>query len=146
MKQVLKFQKFIVSVSLLFLLTFSACEVGLGEAVDTSSPNVSITYPPASSTIRDSFIIAGICEDDKGVSSVKVSITNTDEGKSYGTYDASVSGNTWQVQLNEKGSGKYNGYLMPDGRYVAEVIATDGSGRQSGISSLSFDIDNTVPI
>ena len=146
MKQVLKFQKFIVSVSLLFLLTFSACEVGLGEAVDTSSPNVSITYPPASSTIRDSFIIAGICEDDKGVSSVKVSITNTDEGKSYGTYDASVSGNTWQVQLNEKGSGKYNGYLMPDGRYVAEVIATDGSGRQSGISSLSFDIDNTAPV
>lgn len=146
MKQVLKFQKFIVSVSLLFLLTFSACEVGLGEAVDTSSPNVSINYPPASSTIRDSFIIAGICEDDKGVSSVKVSITNTDEGKSYGTYDASVSGNTWQVQLNEKGSGKYNGYLMPDGRYVAEVIATDGSGRQSGISSLSFDIDNTAPV
>ena len=102
MKQVLKFQKFIVSVSLLFLLTFSACEVGLGEAVDTSSPNVSITYPPASSTIRDSFVLSGICEDDKGVSSVKVSITNTDEGKSYGTYDASVAGNTWQVQLTKK--------------------------------------------
>ena len=59
-----------------FLLLFS-CSVGLGESVDTEVPKVEVTYPPASSTIRDWFYLAGNCSDDKGVASLTVSATNT---------------------------------------------------------------------
>lgn len=125
-------------------MLFSTCEIGLGEAVDTAAPTLSITYPPTASTIRGTFVIAGECSDDKKVSSVEVSVRNTGTSKDCGKFSAVISGNTWKLNLNE--SGEYNGFAFPDGKYVAEVQATDGTGRKSGISSLSFDIDNTAPV
>ena len=86
MKQVLKFQKFIVSVSLLFLLTFSACEVGLGEAVDTEAPKLTIDYPEAKAIVRDGFVLAGTCSDDIAVTKVVVSILD-EENKTVTGYD-----------------------------------------------------------
>ena len=133
---------FTLLLSFVFILT--GCEVGLGEAVDTEPPVLSINYPPAASTIRDSFVIAGTCEDDKGVTKVTVDVRNTDMNKSFGSYSAKVDGTKWSLELN--GSGGYNGWSMPDGRYVAEAKAYDATGRSSGVSSLSFDIDNTAPL
>ena len=130
--------------SFISLFFFFGCQVGLGEAVDTAAPTISITYPPAASTIRDTFVLSGICDDDRAVTSVTVEIRNTDMNQSFGSYNADVSGKRWQVRLN--GSGSYNGWQMPDGRYVAEARAYDAIGRASGVSSLSFDIDNTPPL
>nr|WP_318680347.1 hypothetical protein [uncultured Treponema sp.] len=139
-------KKFLTLFTLLlsFVLILTGCEVGLGEAVDTEPPVLSINYPPAASTIRDSFVIAGTCEDDKGVTKVTVDVRNTDMNKSFGSYSAKVDGTKWSLELN--GSGGYNGWSMPDGRYVAEAKAYDATGRSSGVSSLSFDIDNTAPL
>ncbi|MCQ2599925.1 MAG: DUF5011 domain-containing protein, partial [Treponema sp.] len=130
--------------SFISLFFFFGCQVGLGEAVDTAAPTISITYPPAASTIRDTFVLSGICDDDRAVTSVTVEIRNTDMNQSFGSYNAEVSGKRWQVRLNA--SGSYNGWQMPDGRYVAEARAYDAIGRASGVSSLSFDIDNTPPL
>ena len=66
-----------VVVSLLSFISiffFFGCQVGLGEAVDTAAPTISITYPPAASTIRDTFVLSGICDDDRAVTSVTVEI------------------------------------------------------------------------
>lgn len=126
------------------LIIFSNCEVGLGEAVDVNAPTVSVTYPPVSSVIRDTFVLAGVCEDDTKVSSVEIKIKNTDENRDYGTFYGAISGNSWKANLNDRRSdGTYN---FPDGRYVAEVVAIDGYGRRSGITSLSFDVDNMAPL
>ncbi|MBP5402956.1 MAG: Ig-like domain repeat protein [Treponema sp.] len=123
---------------------FTNCELGLGEAVDTTAPTVSIKYPPASSTIRGSFILAGECDDDKHVTSVKVTLQDTGTGISYGAFDANVDKKKWNIELN--GPGTYNGWQFPDGKYSVEVVAIDGAGRKSGIFSRAYDIDNTPPL
>lgn len=126
------------------LILFSNCEVGLGEAVDTQAPTLSVTYPPASSVIREDFTIAGVCADDTKVTSVVIEVKNTDENNAlYGTYFGVVSGNEWTATLNPKAGDSWS---LKDGRYVAEVYATDAAGRKSGTNTLPFDVDNTAPL
>lgn len=127
-----------------FLLLFS-CSVGLGESVDTEVPKVEITYPPASSAVRDWFYLAGNCSDDKGVDSITVSATNTttNEEFSLGTVTPAKDG-TWQIKINEKDSE--GNYKLKDGTYTFSVIATDSSKQQSAANYRTFGIDNTPPV
>lgn len=125
-----------------FLILFS-CNVGLGDAVDTEAPKVSISYPPASRPVRDWFVLAGTCSDDKGVASVSILATNTETSKTYGPYSATVSDGTWTCKINEKADGNF---LLVDGKYSFDVTAKDTSGRVSGVSSRTFEIDNTPPV
>lgn len=125
-----------------FSILFS-CNVGLGDAVDTEVPKVSISYPPASRPVRDWFFLAGTCSDDKGVASVSILATNTETSKTYGPYSATVSDGTWTCKINEKSNGKF---LLVDGKYSFDVTAKDTSGRVSGVSSRTFEIDNTAPV
>lgn len=127
-----------------FLLLFS-CSVGLGESVDTEVPKVEITYPPASSSVRDWFYLAGNCSDDKGVDSITVSAKNisTNENVTLGTATPAKDG-TWQIKINEKdGDGNYK---LKDGTYTFSVIATDSSKQQSAPNIRTLEIDNTAPV
>lgn len=126
------------------LIIFSNCEVGLGESVDTQAPTLSITYPPASSVIRENFILAGMCDDDTKVTAVVIEVKNTDENNaSYGTYNGIINGREWTAEINKNIEGRWN---LPDGRYVADVYAIDAVGRKSGVNTLPFDVDNTAPL
>ena len=127
-----------------FLLLFS-CSVGLGESVDTEVPKVEITYPPASSAVRDWFYLAGNCSDDKGVDSITVSATNTTTNEEFplGTVTPAKDG-TWQIKINEKDSE--GNYKLKDGTYTFSVIATDSSKQQSAANYRTFGIDNTPPV
>ena len=73
------------------VLIFASCDIGLGDAVDTSNPTVEIKYPPKNAVIRDSFLLSGICDDDISVTSVKVTITNSTTKKNYGPYEATLA-------------------------------------------------------
>lgn len=127
-----------------FSLLFS-CSVGLGESVDTEVPKVEITYPPASSAVRDWFYLAGNCSDDKGVDSIVVSAKNisTNENFTLGTAIPAKDG-TWQIKINEKDSG--GNYKLKDGTYTFSVIATDSSKQQSAPNIRTLEIDNTAPV
>ena len=135
--------------ALAFLWT--TCDVGLGESVDNFAPSVVVTGPIQASVCKGSVNITGTCSDDKGVLFVSVTVKNTTTGVSYpfsgninlasrsalGAYD-------WSTTINQMGAdGKFP---LPDGKYEANVTATDVAGRVSGVSSTSFDIDNTPPI
>lgn len=130
--------------SAIFMLFF-ACSVGLGESVDTEVPKIEITYPPASSPVRDWFYLAGNCSDDKGVDSIVVSAKNisTDENFTLGTAIPAKDG-TWQIKINEKDSG--GNYKLKDGTYTFSVIATDSSKQQSAPNIRTLEIDNTAPV
>ena len=135
---------------LLAFVSVISCEVGLGASVDTQAPTVSVTYPPANSVIRDTFTLAGACSDDKDLASVTVTLTDTDTKVLAGTYTAELAADkqSWSLALNNAvsdGTG-YNGWEYPDGAYKAEIYSTDASGRTSGTTSLSFQIDNTAPL
>lgn len=124
-------------------LMFSTCDVGLGEAVDTENPSLSVTYPPKNAIVRDKFVLSGSCKDDRGIATVSVKLTNTDTGE-VNSFNAGFDSSSWRIELNEADAdGKYP---YSDGKYVAEIEARDGAGRKSGIASVAFDIDNTAPV
>ncbi len=144
-------------VTLLFCtLSFYACKdnVGLGESVDTEPPTLEILYPPASAVIRGTFALAGSWNDDKGISSIKVTVTNatTNVEEEYKTETVTFTADKdkkWKVNLNAYDADNpsyYNGWELPDGKYVLSVQATDTSGRVSGKITRPVEIDNTIPV
>lgn len=130
--------------SAIFMLFF-ACSVGLGESVDTEVPKIEITYPPASSPVRDWFYLAGTASDDKGVASVSVSAENisTNEITDLGTFTPEKDG-TWAVKINEKDSAE--NYKLKDGTYTFCVIAKDTSSQKSAPAYRTIEVDNTPPV
>lgn len=127
-----------------FSAFFFSCDVGLGETVDVMAPIVSITYPPASSIIREKFCLYGSWTDDKGVMLIQVTVKNTDTGKTVYSGNASVGIGNWNLTLNTPDeNGKYP---FPDGKYTVDVVAVDTSKRVSSTSSRGFEIDNTPPV
>ena len=152
MKKILKTTAILfTSAALLFALS---CTIGLGDAVDTAAPTIDISYPPKNAVIRDSFIVSGICDDDLGLESVKVTVTNTATKDAYGPYEAKLSSDkkSWSVELNKKAEGEYdafNAYKQweyPDGDYIVSAVSYDKSEKASQAASLPFSIDNTAPV
>lgn len=127
-----------------FLCVLS-CNVGLGESVDTEPPTVSVLYPPESSIIRDSFILSGKTEDDKEVKEVQIIVKeiNGNDAKPVQTHVVKPTDDVWQVELNAKSESSYP---LKDGKYTVDITSTDTAGRVSGISSRTFEIDNTAPV
>lgn len=143
-KKILNFLLLSSITSAIFMLLF-ACSVGLGESVDTEVPKIEITYPPASSPVRDWFCLAGTASDDKGVASVSVSAENisTNEITDLGTFTPEKDG-TWAVKINEKDSAE--NYKLKDGTYTFCVIAKDTSNQKSAPAYRTIEVDNTPPV
>ena len=145
--------KSILLFSLISILIFSSCEVGLGESVDTENPSVEITYPPNGSVIRGAFTFAGVCADDKGVSKVFVTVRKNDDASFVKEYEAKIlDGGKWTCILNEVQNGKAPTALQEkvfpfaDGKYEIKAVAIDSSNRQSDGISRTYEIDNTPPV
>ena len=147
----MKVKKFILAVvSVVFAYALLSCDVGLGAAVDTQAPTLNVTYPATLSTVRGQFVFGGTCADDQKVTSVTVIAHNSELGKPYGPYAATIADDakSWTFSFNKtaEGKGSYNGWEMPDGKYTLEAVARDASGKSSGAGAITIDIDNTEPI
>ena len=146
-----RFSKFIFFLMLLSEFIFFSCEVGLGEAVDTEAPKLTIDYPEAKAIVRDGFVLAGTCSDDIAVTKVVVSILD-EENKTVSGYDFKqpVVETTieekqfWSVTLNEQLQD--GTYPLKDGKYTFRAVAYDGAGRKSGELERDLEIDNTAPV
>lgn len=137
------FNLFIFTMAAVFFLS---CTIGLGKAVDTVAPEISITSPAVDSVIRDSFAFKGTWSDDGEITSVSLTLANiASENESYsfeGTFESSENGTgTWEVKVNPLDSAK----LIPDGSYEATIAVKDG-GEHVTKQSRSIKIDNTAPI
>lgn len=138
---------FVVAATLLW----TTCEVGLGESVDNFAPSIAVTGPVQASICKGAVTICGTCSDDKGVMLVSVTVKNTTTGAAYPfSGNINMASRTvlgafdWSTTINQMGAD--GRFPLPDGKYVADVTATDVAGRVSGVSSTSFDIDNTPPV
>lgn len=147
-----KFLLRVLSVCFISVL-IPTCDVGLGEAVDTTAPTLSISYPPDSAVIRDWFVIAGSCDDDKLVTSVSVNLTNIKTSESKVMQATVNAGKSWSVRVNEPkitkdddGNEISRTYPLEDGSYIAYITVYDNSGRSTGPFKHQFEIDNTAPI
>ena len=146
-----RFSLFTILFALLSGFIFFSCEVGLGEAVDTEAPKLTIDYPEAKAIVRDGFVLAGTCSDDIAVTKVVVSILD-EKNKTVTGYDFKqpVVETTidekqfWSVPLNEKLQD--GTYPLKDGKYTFRAVAYDGAGRKSGELERDLEIDNTAPV
>ena len=140
---------------------FYSCEVGLGSAVDTQPPSVSISYPPSLSVIRDSFVFAGNWNDDRTIKGVFVevyqikddqkTIVFKDQAETTDKIDTEEEkkDGTWSITLNNYDAENpewYNGWEFCDGDYEVQVYAKDNAEQVSSVASRTFSIDNTAPI
>lgn len=129
-------------------VALSGCDVftiGLGNSVDTKTPDISITYPPkpvdASErvVIRDWFILAGTINDDIGVSSVDVTLSGGPDNQVL-KYKADISEDkkSWKIELN-----KNKEFL--DGEYSVSITASDDAKHTRTVER-AIVIDNTAPV
>lgn len=147
-------KKFLVCLPAVLFILLSvcilSCEVGLGESVDTEAPKISITYPDAKSVIKDRFVLAGECSDDRMVSSVQVTILDSSNNPVTGyelkapVVESAKSGQVWSVEINAKNAD--GSYPLKDGKYTFRTIANDGAGRKSAPFERDLEIDNTAPV
>lgn len=122
--------------ALALVFAFVSCDTGLGEAIDTSAPVVTVTGPESGAVLSGTVNISGTCVDDKAIARVAVTVTNTATGAQAGFYNATISGNTWTLAVKN----------LIDGTYSASAVCYDTAGRQSGVASRVFDVDSTPPV
>ena len=121
-------------------ILFSSCDIGLGEAVDTEPPSMTIENPQPSVIIRDAFQICGTFTDDGTISALKIELTDNQTQKKYGPIDG-----TWDEEHNWQATINPLDLHIPDGKYEATITMSDNGGHSS-VSTRSFVIDNTAPV
>lgn len=125
----LAFFSFLIILS--FMLFFS-CEAGLGPSIDLEAPVLEITSHSNLDYEAENFILSGSCSDNIAVT--RITVTDSESGVSYG--NASVSGNSWSVDLT-----------LSEGERNLRVTAYDRRNNSSvnSVKQITLLIDATDP-
>ena len=144
---------FFFSIIILGAISFSGCEVGLGPAVDTQPPSITIEKPEVDKVIRNKFLISGTWSDDGMIDSIVVILKRTD-GKTLDgiNLERQISA-TFEEDLIKKETGTWQAIVDPieseqkiiDGTYQATVYIKD-KGNHTTTQNTTFTIDNTPPV
>ena len=128
------------------ILILGSCEIGLGSAVDTDAPSLSIETGIADKVIRDDFALRGKYSDDGSIESLSAVLKRTDGEGSALTFSGELTedeknrgSGTWKISIPAKTRP------ITDGTYQADVTIKDGVGRVT-VQSTIFTIDNTAPV
>lgn len=126
--------------SLFITCLFMTCDPGLGKAVDTQAPKVSIDYPEPKEVLKDSFTMTGVASDEVKVASCEVSFRNIKTGNVY-KFPANVANDKFSVTINTpKPDGSFE---LPDGDYNVTVSVSDAY--RDSTQDIVYTIDNTAP-
>lgn len=147
----------------------ASCSIGLGEAVDTKGPAVTISSPEPRETVQTKFNISGTVADDYSINSLIVRIQKNEwqEGdcfewkntkgvwqyKARGTseYVAFADGVWQQKNGNKNATWAVNNIdfsSMPGGSYEVVVIGSDDAGNDSADSKKirTIIVDDMPPV
>lgn len=125
------------------VLLFTGCprDIGLGGAVDTQKPVVSILTPKADSVVRQTINISGTASDDRELDKITITFVDSVSSDGYSKeFQATVNKETktWSFSVDTE---KYN---IPDSKYEILVTAFDKTGKTQ-TATRSLQIDNTAP-
>lgn len=137
------------------LSSFFSCKLGLGDAIDTKAPTISISSPTDNFCVRDNFILQGMQSDDRGVKKITVTLKQIENDKIiYEDFEPkfkTIPGekeDSWTCEINtieKDANGNIKKHLIKDGTYTATVTAYDNYN-QTNIATKTFKIDNTPPL
>lgn len=159
----------ICTVSAVAFSLLVSCSIGLGEAVDTKGPAVTISSPEPRETVQTKFNISGTVADDYSINSLIVRIQKNEwqEGdcfewkntkgvwqyKARGTseYVAFADGVWQQKNGNKNATWAVNNIdfsSMPGGSYEVVVIGSDDAGNDSADSkkTRTIIVDDMPPV
>ena len=126
----------LIGISLLFM----TCDPGLGKAVDTQAPKVSITYPATKTVLKGGFMMKGVATDEIKVANCTVTFKNISTGNEK-TFTAEVKDGEFSVNINTPSS---NGtFELADGDYNVTVTVSDAYHQST--ADVVYTIDNTSP-
>ena len=98
-------------ITLLSIITVLSCQVGLGEAVDTIGPIITITSPEPNQSVQSSITVSGIAQDNIEINEILIEIEHQ-EGKvdtvNYKIKDLQLywwDGTDWKLQQSHNISG-----------------------------------------
>lgn len=98
-------------ITLLSIITVLSCQVGLGEAVDTIGPIITITAPEPNQSVQSSITVSGIAQDNIEINEILIEIEHQ-EGKvdtvNYKIKDLQLywwDGTDWKLQQSHNISG-----------------------------------------
>ena len=137
----------------------TSCDVGLGSAVDTQAPGITIERPEVDMVIRDKFVMSGEWNDDGVIDSVYVMVKRTDgnpvnnKGKDGAAQSEVRIDGSFEKDLLEKEKGTWKAEVdpfdeanpIPDGTYQATIYIKD-KGNHTTTQSTTFTVDNTPPV
>ena len=99
-------------ITLLSIITVLSCQIGLGEAVDTIGPIITITSPEPNQSVQSSITVSGIAQDNIEINEILIEIEHQ-EGKvatvNYKIKDLQLywwDGTDWKLQQSHNISGK----------------------------------------
>lgn len=133
-----------IFISLASLLFFSACEIGLGEALDMEGPSVTLNAPNATAIVQKEFVVSGSVTDNEGVVELTVSLSAVDfetlyykwngswkilEGGQWKEYSAATAEGTpkdmdWTLSVSIPGTFDKKDFTLT-------TVAKDAAGSQS---------------
>lgn len=133
-----KLNKILLTSLLSSLLAFS-CQVGLGEAVDVTAPEIKVTSPTVSQSVSKQFNITGVATDDFGLASVTVDI----DGDNF-TEHFKWEGSSWKRLENGSWVDYASATSTGDSKNLSFTISVDASAAVSGheysITSKATDV------
>ncbi|MBP5601442.1 MAG: hypothetical protein J6X78_01825, partial [Treponema sp.] len=138
---------------------YTSCEIGLGAAVDTRAPDITIDRPEVDMVLRDRIVMSGEWNDDGTIDEVYVLLKRTDgnavnagrQGEEE-KKEIKIPGE-FEKDLIEKEKGTWRAEIdpfdeenpIPDGTYQATIVIKD-KGKHTTTQSTTFTIDNTAPV
>lgn len=152
----------LISVSMIFAFSlFASCEIGLGEAVDTEGPSVTITDPSPRENVMGVFSIRGTVKDDTNLGPLTVTCGGNEWRNIDGTWTVKLENDStfrpdndsvWEVYSGGKAANwqikNIDFSNKEPGDYEIVVSAQDGSGNTSGESkkSRTVIVDKSAPV
>ena len=121
-------------------LLFMTCDPGLGKAVDTQAPKVSINFPETKSVLKGGFVMKGVASDEVKVASCDVIFKDINSPNEY-KFKANFANDEFSIALNTpKADGSFE---IPDGDYNVTVKVSDAY--RNSTADVVYTIDNTAP-
>lgn len=148
----------LVFAAVLSLTLFSSCEVGLGEAIDMTAPEVKVASPVPTGSVSREFTISGSASDNKSISELTVTLEEIGLAYKWSNGWTKNSGSGWEAAPEALYSGSSKSFdwsitlSIPGANsgdtYTMTTLVKDFYGNSSSFSKdeRSFTIDVNDPV